>query len=466
MQTIHETMGMGAIGPASVCDLRLSQMQLASLTAAAFMGIISSSYFWGFITDKKGRRWILLRTIVISLTFSVASMFMVSFQTFFIMRFITGIFVAAPSFVAPTYLSEFFYTKLLARVITHMFMFSAFALIYMPFMNTLFLKPGNMDFEWEVVGSLTIRPWRLLGCAVLLPGVVALILILFLPESPKFLFMIGDTEKGMSVMNWICRKNTGRSLTKDQISTLHKFQRFAQVKRHKADKHFILAMLSDAMPLFRPPFVGTYLGACFVMFVMGMIANGFGLWFTSMRNRNYMRPGYKGQMTFCDILFEPDPGLIMEPDQDLEMVCNDAFIGFADTYYLGILNFTLYNVCWLALFKVPRRAIFLVGQLIITMSGFLLLFIRGNLPQLLALIFLLSPPLVINAILGGALLANVPTYLRAKAMCICLMWARVGAVVGTILTGLYIHIFCERLLLMISILTISKIACSTLSLSL
>lgn len=91
MLTIHETMGMGIIGPSAVCDLRMSLIQLSTITAAAFMGIICSSYFWGYITDKMGRRWILLHTISISNLCSVISMFMVSFTSFFVFRFLTGI---------------------------------------------------------------------------------------------------------------------------------------------------------------------------------------------------------------------------------------------------------------------------------------------------------------------------------------------------------------------------------------
>ncbi|XP_017873006.1 PREDICTED: putative transporter svop-1 isoform X2 [Drosophila arizonae] len=67
MLTIHETMGMGIIAPSAVCDLRMSLVQLSTITAAAFLGIICSSYFWGYITDKMGRRWILLHTISIML---------------------------------------------------------------------------------------------------------------------------------------------------------------------------------------------------------------------------------------------------------------------------------------------------------------------------------------------------------------------------------------------------------------
>lgn len=91
MLTFIETMGMGVVAPATVCDLHLTQMQMAALTAATFMGIICSSYFWGYITDKKGRRWTLLRTIAMSMVCSITSMFTVNFSGFFLMRFFTGV---------------------------------------------------------------------------------------------------------------------------------------------------------------------------------------------------------------------------------------------------------------------------------------------------------------------------------------------------------------------------------------
>lgn len=91
MLTIHETMGMGIIAPSSVCDLHMSLAQMSTITAAGFLGIICSSYFWGYIADKMGRRWVLLHTISISNFCSLLSMFMVTFTSFFVCRFFTGI---------------------------------------------------------------------------------------------------------------------------------------------------------------------------------------------------------------------------------------------------------------------------------------------------------------------------------------------------------------------------------------
>ncbi|XP_041675430.1 synaptic vesicle glycoprotein 2C-like [Drosophila eugracilis] len=456
MLTIHETMGMGVIGPAAVCDLKMNQPQLASLMGAGFMGIICSSYFWGYITDKKGRRWILLRTIVVSSLCSVASMFTISFTSFFVMRFITCIFVAGPSFVAPTYLSEFCSNRILARTVTHMYMFTGFAMLSVPAWATLFLSSNLIEFEVELVGTLTLRPWRVLGCIYILPGVFAFCLLLILPESPKFLFMIGDTKRGLATMEWISRKNTGKSLTEEQVDHLLSYQENAQVRRSKGSHNFLRSMLNDAMPLVRKPFVGYFLCVCLVMFILGLLANGLGIWYTAMRNRCNMRQGNTKGMSFCRLLFVPETGLLLETEADFEAVCNDSFKGFNDSFILGIVYVVMYNFCWLSLFQVHRKVMFVFSLVASTTFGILLIFVTNTWIQLFSLVFLLSFPGVIVGLLGGSLLGFVPTFMRAKAMCIVLMWCRCGAAVGAVLVGFNMQFSCEMFLLAIAILPLSK----------
>ncbi|KAH8369009.1 hypothetical protein KR200_007079, partial [Drosophila serrata] len=460
MLTIHETMGMGILGPASVCDLRMNQVQLAAVTSAGFLGIICSSYFWGYITDKKGRRWTLLRTITVSNVCSIVSMFMVDFHSFFVMRFLTGIFVAAPSFVAATYLSEFCSQRILARALTHMYMFTGFAMLYCPAWAVLFLATKFMEFEVDVVGDLTLRPWRFLGCLNCLPGVIAFFLLLALPESPKFLLNIGDTKRGMAAMDLICQRNTGKPLSAEQIENLNLYQSAAstRVTRVKSERNFLRSMIDDAMPLFRTPFVGLFMAACLVMFILGMMANGLGLWYTAMRNRYNMRKGNKKGMSFCRVLFFPEMRPLIESEKDFEPVCNDTLEGFNDSFILGAAYIILYNICWLTLFCMPKKkVIFVVSMLTSSTCGFLLIFVTDPWVQLFSLVFFLALPGVVISLMGGALCLFVPTHIRAKALCISLMWCRCGAAMGTILTGSGFHNNCEISLIAIAILPLSKI---------
>ncbi|KAH8247091.1 hypothetical protein KR032_009195, partial [Drosophila birchii] len=460
MLNVTETMGMGILGPASVCDLRMSQVQLASLTSAGFLGIISSSYFWGYITDKKGRRWTLLRTITVSNVCSIVSMYMPTFNALFVMRFLTGIFVAAPSFVAATYLSEFCSQRILARAVTHMYMFTGFGMLYCPAWAALFLSNEFMEFEVKVVSGMTLRTWRVLGCLNCLPGVIAFFLLLSLPESPKFLFNSGDIEKGMAVMDLICQKNTGKPLSAEQIEDLRLYQSAAsgRVVRVKSEHYFLRSMIEDAMPLFRKPFLGLFVAASLVMFILGSMANGLGMWFTAMRNRANMRQGSKKGMSLCRVLFTTELRPLVESESDFEPVCNDAVEGFNDSFILGATYLVLYNICWLTLCCMPKKkVIFVVSMLASSTCGFLLIFVTYRWVQLFLLVMFLAIPGVLVSLMGGALCLFVPTHLRGKALCISLMWGRCGAAIGTILTGSAIHNNCEISMIVIAILPLCKI---------
>lgn len=105
----------------------------------------------------------------------------------------------------------------------------------------------------------------------MLPGMIAFLLLLHMPESPKFLFMIGDTKQGMAVMNWISLKNTGLPLNEQQVLLMKRFQESSGVRLPKRAKTFIQTMLNDAMPLFRQPYVGSYIASCTVMFSLGLV---------------------------------------------------------------------------------------------------------------------------------------------------------------------------------------------------
>lgn len=56
MAIICETMGVSVILPAAKCDLDLTAANQGLLGGATFLGIMASSYGWGYLSDTRGRR--------------------------------------------------------------------------------------------------------------------------------------------------------------------------------------------------------------------------------------------------------------------------------------------------------------------------------------------------------------------------------------------------------------------------
>lgn len=86
-----ETLGVSFILPIAECDLNLTTKDKGLLSAVAFVGIISSSHLWGFLADTKGRRKVIMPTLLISFVITIVSSFVKSFWVFMILRFLSGL---------------------------------------------------------------------------------------------------------------------------------------------------------------------------------------------------------------------------------------------------------------------------------------------------------------------------------------------------------------------------------------
>lgn len=103
-----ETLSISYILPVSECDMNLSSTQKGIITAVGFVGlkkkggvvilqlisscagIISSSHLWGFLADTKGRRAVIVPTLLSAFGCTVLSSLAPNFWVFAILRFLNG----------------------------------------------------------------------------------------------------------------------------------------------------------------------------------------------------------------------------------------------------------------------------------------------------------------------------------------------------------------------------------------
>lgn len=72
------------------CDLNFSTHQKGVLTAISFLGIVSTSYFWGFLVDTWGRQKVLCISAFSGFFFSFLSAFAPNFYALVLFRFLAG----------------------------------------------------------------------------------------------------------------------------------------------------------------------------------------------------------------------------------------------------------------------------------------------------------------------------------------------------------------------------------------
>lgn len=91
MATICETMGISVILPAAKCDLPMSTGNQGLLSGATFLGIMVSSYVWGYLSDTRGRRKMMRYGLYATAVCAVVSSFANDFSSLLVLRLIAGV---------------------------------------------------------------------------------------------------------------------------------------------------------------------------------------------------------------------------------------------------------------------------------------------------------------------------------------------------------------------------------------
>lgn len=86
---VTEGLNMGFVLPSARCELNISTTEQGFINAIAFIGVVLSSHFWGFMADTWGRKKVLHTSLATGFLFSVVS----SFSTSSVMLMITRLFV-------------------------------------------------------------------------------------------------------------------------------------------------------------------------------------------------------------------------------------------------------------------------------------------------------------------------------------------------------------------------------------
>lgn len=127
------------------------------------------------------------------------------------------------------YLGEFHDTKHRARVISLSATFVAIAS-----MIIAALPWAVLEMQWAYyIPLLDIiwKPWRLLIILYGLPGFISATALLFLPESPKFLWSVGKSDEALNILKRMYEINTGKS--QDMYPVINHFSFVLDKHLHK-----------------------------------------------------------------------------------------------------------------------------------------------------------------------------------------------------------------------------------------
>lgn len=165
--------------------------------ASMLLGCAIGAYFAGRLADIYGRKVILLWSAVFFIVSAWGSGIADGSLEFVIYRILGGFAVGAASVITPAYIAEVAPARY-RGMLTTLQQIAIILGLFMAFVSNYLLAEfagASTEPLW-----LGIDAWRWMFWMELLPAVLFLLMLLFIPESPRFLLLKGRDEAGANVL--------------------------------------------------------------------------------------------------------------------------------------------------------------------------------------------------------------------------------------------------------------------------
>ncbi|GAA4313827.1 sugar porter family MFS transporter [Compostibacter hankyongensis] len=174
----------------------LSDAEIGGLVAAASIGCIPGAFFAGRLSDYFGRKKMMLVTALLYVVAALGCGIAGSFSELVIYRFIGGLAIGMASALAPIYISEIAPAGVRGRL--GMLQQLAIVLgILVSFISNYLI--ANTASELITADN----QWRYMLAAALIPSVVFFFLLLFVPESPRWLILKDRVQQARRIFGRI-----------------------------------------------------------------------------------------------------------------------------------------------------------------------------------------------------------------------------------------------------------------------
>lgn len=129
-----------------------------------------------------------------------------------------------------------------------------------------------------IVFGMAFSSWRVLLIVNLFLAISALIGLIFLPETPKYVLMQGDHDGALNILSQIYAKNTGNSAENYPVKHLVLQAGGANIKNIHGIKDALKMIWSQTIPMFHKERLLHTINICVSMFLIYAIAQGTFMW--------------------------------------------------------------------------------------------------------------------------------------------------------------------------------------------
>ena len=175
---------------------QLSNLQLGFVVGATSIGCIPGALVAGKLADTYGRKRIMILTALLYIIAALGSGLSGSFTQLIVYRLVGGLAIGMASTIAPIYISEIAPADFRGRL----GMLQQLAIvtgILLSFISNYFIVNSSLSFLHAD------NYWRYMLGAAFIPSMVFFLLLLLVPESPRWLLLAGKTVNGSRIFEKI-----------------------------------------------------------------------------------------------------------------------------------------------------------------------------------------------------------------------------------------------------------------------
>ena len=197
----------GAIGYLQV-KFELSPMLTGWAASSAIWGCVFGALFSGALSDKYGRKKVLLLSGLLFTLSALGSAVPDNLTQFVMARFIGGLGVGSASMLSPLYISEIAPAKIRGMLVTLYQLAIVFGINIIYIVN--YLIANTHDQVWNVQLG-----WRYMLGSEGIPAILFFILLFFVPESPRWLVKENRSDEALKILNKINRPEETHRILKE-----------------------------------------------------------------------------------------------------------------------------------------------------------------------------------------------------------------------------------------------------------
>jgi SP family arabinose:H+ symporter-like MFS transporter len=182
-------------------DFNLNAVSEGWFVSCALLGCIIGVSFSGKLSDKYGRKIVLIISAVLFLASALGCMLSNSFTVLIVFRLIGGLGIGVASMVSPLYISEFSPSRFRGMMVSLYQLALTIGIVLAYFSNAYLASHTTVVFNNADINKIfSTEVWRgMLGLGAL-PAGIFLICLFLVPESPRWLLLKGQEQKAKTIL--------------------------------------------------------------------------------------------------------------------------------------------------------------------------------------------------------------------------------------------------------------------------